>query len=158
MKLAVFSDAHGRGERMAKVVKDLKGVDYLLYAGDVVGDLKEVQSRKGDFKVLAVRGNCDFNSTYSEELVFEVGGKVILLTHGHKYNIKYGIDRLYYRAKEVEADIVIFGHTHCRYAQKEDGVIFFNPGSISLPRDGWPPSYGVIEINNEGIKYKHCDF
>lgn len=32
-----------------------------------------------------------------------------------------------------------------------DGILFFNPGSISRPRDQDLPSYGLLEIEEEGI-------
>ena len=34
----------------------------------------------------------------------------------------------------MNADIVLFGHTHENLLKEEDGIVFMNPGSISLPR------------------------
>ena len=30
-------------------------------------------------------------------------------------------------------------------AERKDGIVFFNPGSMSLPKGGWPASYGLYE-------------
>ncbi|AGB41929.1 phosphoesterase, MJ0936 family [Halobacteroides halobius DSM 5150] len=154
MKLAVFSDAHGRNENIKEGLKKLPQVDYLLYAGDGVKDLMECEFLSG-FEIIAVKGNRDFNAGYPRERIFKVGRKKILLTHGDNYRIKWGIDQLYYRAQELEANIVIFGHTHIRYAQEEQGILFFNPGSISLPRDGEEGSFGLLELEEDRINYKH---
>lgn len=62
----------------------------------------------------------------------------ILFSHGHTFGVKYSLDRIYYKAKEIGAKIVLFGHTHCRYYSYEDGVHILNPGSASCPRDGKP--------------------
>lgn len=40
---------------------------------------------------------------------------------------------LYYRAKELGADIALFGHTHQQMIEEYNEVILMNPGSISLP-------------------------
>lgn len=157
MKLAIFSDSHGHGDRINQVVQELSDIDYILYAGDVLGDLKEVQVPEGT-ELIAVQGNCDSNQDYPEEEIIDLGKTKVLLTHGHKYRIKWGLDRLYYRAKEVEAKIVVFGHTHYRYATKEANILFFNPGSIALPRDNRPPSYGIIELLDDKLFYSHHNF
>jgi len=157
MKLAIFSDGHGQGQRINQVVQELANLDYIIYAGDIVEDLKEVEISE-KIGLLAVRGNCDYSIEYPEDQLASISNKRVFLTHGHKYMINYGLDKLYYKAKEVGADIVIFGHSHRRYAIEEDGILFFNPGSISSPRDGKAPSYGLIEIKDGQINYKHIDF
>ncbi|GAB6099121.1 metallophosphoesterase [Halanaerocella petrolearia] len=154
MKLAIFSDAHGRSEKVKEALEGLSSIDYLLYAGDGAKDLLE-----NDFldkeKIVTVQGNRDFRTDYSKEEIIKVVDKKIFMTHGHNYQIKWGLDKLYYKAKEVAADIVIFGHTHTRYAKEENGILFFNPGSIALPRDGDKGSYGLIDIKDGKINYQH---
>ncbi len=157
LKILVFSDAHGRGERINQVVRESKDVRYILYAGDTIKDLDDLKLSHG-MELIMVKGNCDYGVDAPVEELVDINLNKILLTHGNKYNIKLGIDRLYYRAKELSANIVIFGHTHFRFASKEDDILFFNPGSISLPRDGRPPSYGLIEIFEDKIDYQHIDF
>ena len=44
------------------------------------------------------------------------------------------------------------GHTHVKTSDVRDGVIFANPGSISLPKDG-SNSYGIVEP----VSYTHLD-
>ncbi|MFQ9800502.1 MAG: metallophosphoesterase family protein [Clostridia bacterium] len=42
-------------------------------------------------------------------------------------------------------DLLLHGHTHIYKAQKEGDVHVANPGSITLPKDGLPASYGVLD-------------
>ena len=58
------------------------------------------------------------------------------------------MNNIYYRAKELEVDIALFGHTHESLILEEDGVILMNPGSISLPRNS-TRSIGYIEIDKD---------
>ena len=37
------------------------------------------------------------------------------MCHGHKYGVKYGYNSIYYRGKEIGADIVLFGHILITY-------------------------------------------
>jgi len=52
----------------------------------------------------------------------------------------------------MEANIVLFGHTHVPYLEKVGGVWFMNPGSPTYPRGGSRPGYGLIEINGAQIE------
>ena len=133
MLIAVVSDTH-RIDKYINVVKEnLLNVDILFHLGDNTDDVAKICE---EFKgvVYAVQGNCDYGKLYPKEQLIEVCGKRIFLTHGDLYGVKYGMTNIYYRAKEVEADIVLFGHTHQKYIQEESGIIFMNPGSVSLPR------------------------
>ena len=43
------------------------------------------------------------------------------------------------------AEIFLYGHTHIPVAKKENGIIIFNPGSVSIPKGGYSASYGLYE-------------
>ena len=105
-----------------------------------------------------VRGNCDFDSKYPKEVVASVSGKKILAVHGHEHNVKSSLMELYYRAKEREADIVLFGHSHLYGAEMKDGILFVNPGSTMLPRGGKPATYAVLEWDETPVvTFKNMD-
>ena len=59
-------------------------------------------------------------------------------THGHVYNQ----DHL---PPLMAGDILIHGHTHVLKAEKRDGYILLNPGSVSIPKEGNPPTYAIYE-------------
>lgn len=133
MKIAVVSDTH-RFLRYIKIAKELiKNADVLIHLGDVTDDLDELTDGFNG-EVYAVRGNCDFSKEYPKEQLLVLGGKKIFITHGDTYGVKYGMTEIYFKAKEINADIVLFGHTHQRFITEESGVLFMNPGSVSLPR------------------------
>ncbi|MGM0369343.1 MAG: metallophosphoesterase family protein [Bacillota bacterium] len=155
MKLAVFSDAHQNIELMETALQELEDIDYLLYAGDGLDKIVASQIPE-QFNLIAVRGNCDYGVDFPLEKVIDIAGIKIFLTHGNRHRIKQGLNQLYYQAREEEADVIIFGHTHCRYAKQVNGLLFFNPGSISNPRDNQPPSYGLLKIEESDIEYEHC--
>ena len=54
------------------------------------------------------------------------------------------------RAKELGADIAIYGHIHMPDYGTEDGVLVINPGSVAKPRqEGWRKSYAVMMIGED---------
>ena len=148
MLIAVVSDTH-RSSKYIKLAKELiKDADILIHLGDNVDDVEELER---DFKgvVYAVAGNCDYSREYPKENVIEINGRKIFFTHGDLYGVKSSINNIYYRGKELGADIVLFGHTHQHIIEKENGMILMNPGSISLPR--FKGRYvGFIDINDDG--------
>jgi putative phosphoesterase len=54
---------------------------------------------------------------------------------------------LHYRAREVEADIVCFGHSHILGAEMIEGILFINPGSILLPRERSEKTYIILDVH-----------
>ena len=48
--------------------------------------------------------------------------------------------------------LIVSGHTHVALIEEEDGFIFFNPGSISIPKCDYGKSYGIIELNGTSVK------
>ncbi len=47
------------------------------------------------------------------------------------------------RAKELNANILCYGHSHIKELDSDDEMAILNPGSTSLPRDG-RASYALI--------------
>ena len=76
-----------------------------------------------------VRGNCDIDKAFPDEVDFDLDGVTVFVTHGHLFNVKTSILSLSYRAKEVGAQIACFGHSHILGAEMIDDVLFLNPGA-----------------------------
>ena len=149
MLLAVVSDTHRDSYQIEKVMKKIALADVLIHLGDNVSDA-EAMKLKFKGRVINVRGNCDFGSSEGSELVEEIDGVRIFLTHGHKYDVRNGIQRLRYKAEEENIQIVLFGHTHISMVSYEYGVWFVNPGSASEARDSFE-SIAMIEIDHKKI-------
>ncbi|MHB8170336.1 MAG: metallophosphoesterase [Thermincolia bacterium] len=148
MKIGVISDTHQKLELAKKVIEHMGPVDMLLHAGDHYRDALKLSDVTG-INIKAVIGNCDMSNGPTEEII-DLDGVRVLLTHGHRYGVKLGLDKLYYRAREVEAQVVVFGHSHVPAEEWVEGILFLNPGSIGIPRGpGSKPTYGILYINDD---------
>lgn len=145
LKLLVMSDTHGDAE-IIKVVRDRHtDVDVTVHCGD-----SELAFSHPYLEgVTAVRGNCDRDNEFPEEILFEVEGKKIFVAHGHLLNVKRTTMNLLYRSKEVDADVTFFGHSHLLGAELVEGTLFVNPGSLKKPRGIDKKSYALVELADE---------
>ena len=146
-RLIVCSDSHG----CAKKIQDLfnsNSFDYFVFLGDGILDLGTIEYLPN---VLNVKGNCDVFSDEIDELILNIENKHILLTHGHKYKVKYGLGGVVNYAKSMGVDIVLYGHTHSFAVDNIDNVTLLNPGSL---KQG---SALILEIDKNQIKYKKLD-
>ncbi len=149
MKILVLSDSHKKTDVMSSIIQSLiEDVKAIIHLGDCFDDMKHYKAQYPGLDFYCVRGNCDFSlgSDTSSELVAEIGGKRILITHGHKYHVKHSYNTIVFRARELNADICLFGHTHIPCVFYDEERVFLNPGSISLPRFDGFPTYGVLDI------------
>lgn len=151
MKIAILGDSHNHLEVLDRLheEKRLKGVELILHTGDMCNDGSYLEEITG-IKVIGVKGNSD--PVYSDcemEMILELEGYKILLTHGHRYGVKGSNDRLFYRGKEVGADIVVFGHSHIPLTIEEEHMLLLNPGSIGFPRGLSKKSYGIVTLGNQ---------
>lgn len=150
MRIGVVGDSHGDRVALEKVASCLSDVDLIMHTGDYFKDAHYLEMKTGK-KVIAVYGNCDGPSEIHGEHVGTYHGVRFLMTHGHRYNVKYDLNGLYYKALEVNADVVIFGHTHTPLITECEGVRFMNPGSIHHPRGTVNRTYGIIEVDDAGM-------
>lgn len=152
MVIGVISDTHRIDKYIYKAVDALNkaNVDIIMHLGDNVQDVEEIESLTNK-TIINVKGNCDFYTDVPAERVEEICGKKIFLTHGHNYNVKMELNRIKYRAMEVGADIVLYGHSHIADINYKEGIWFVNPGSVSASRLG-PNSYAIINIKDDIIE------
>ena len=146
MLIAVLSDTHRYESYIKMAAKMCKDADVVLHLGDNVSDVEIIKKEIGK-DVIFVKGNCDIERSAKVEQLIELENKKILMTHGHEYGVKSSLLNLNYRAKELGADIVLYGHSHIASIEKHDGIWFVNPGSVSLPR-GLRHTIAFIEIKD----------
>lgn len=148
MLIAVVSDTH-RVKKYIDLAKNvIKDADILIHLGDNIEDV-DILKEGFDGEVYAVAGNCDFSAKYPKEGMIEINGRKIFYTHGDLYGVKSTINNIYYRGRELGADIVLFGHTHEHGIERTEDLILMNPGSVSLPR--LRGRYvGIIDIDDNG--------
>lgn len=153
MKILVFSDFHGslQGVQLAaRLTQELQPYAVAI-CGDIFGGFSHseqiAQVIKGlDAVTYLIQGNND--RFYDSPLLgcnlqdYEVTYKfsrTLFFTHGHKYNG--------YKVPPIlgKGDVLVYGHTHVgRIWRNERGIILFNVGSLSQPRDG-TPCYGLLD-------------
>lgn len=159
MKALIASDIHGRlaaAKKLERAIERCKPNaiillgDY-LYNGPRNGvpqdyDPMAVCQILNRFasKVIGVRGNCD--SRIDEMLLrFKIVDSKVTYLNGYRIDLIHG-DLLTSDLLSVNrGDILMFGHTHVYMLKKEDGVVYFNPGSTSFPKNGNPATYGLFE-------------
>lgn len=129
MKLCVISDSHLCRERLQQAVRAEEDCDAFIHLGDLAVDA-EYLKRLTDRPVYAVRGNCDLGSALSAEQTLDLEGIRLLLCHGHERRVKTELYPLLLRAREIGAQIALFGHTHIPLRVQEEGVLLLNPGAL----------------------------
>lgn len=146
MRILVMSDSHGSVDKMVRCV-ELTEPDCILHLGDCVRDAERLQDRFPHIPMTLVPGNCDYGCFDDAEKLIELGGKRILMMHGHTRGVKYDLQRACYAAREFGADILLFGHTHRPLVDFDGSLYVMNPGTVG--GRGNSPTYGVITINDK---------
>jgi uncharacterized protein len=148
MKILVISDSHGLEDELIEVYKKYVGeIDHFMHCGD--SELPATHEALLGYKL--VKGNCDFDTSIPNEAVLNIGGLHLYATHGHMYNVKMTMMNLSYRAEEIEANIVCFGHSHIAGCELINNKLFINPGSFRLPRGRKERTYCILEIEDRNV-------
>ena len=119
-----------------------------MHLGDIVS-FAVMEYLRGLCRVEAVRGNCDLPDLRRElpvKKVLDIEGRKIGLIHGSGGPAE--TLRLVRSEFHDKVDVALFGHTHVSYLAKENGTLFFNPGSMRSGRDG-ANSYGILHLESE---------
>ena len=161
MKFLIASDIHGSATWCRKFIDAIHAEkpDKIILLGDILYhgprndlpngyDPKEVIALLNPLadRILAVRGNCDAEVdlmllpfAVEDSAVIAADGLRIVAQHGHHLPSCPPIPGV------RPGDVVLSGHTHIPRGETVDGVHFWNPGSTTLPKGGFPASYGVFE-------------
>jgi len=170
MKLFFTSDLHGSLGQTQKVIKKYEEshADMLVLLGDILNhgprngvpddyDPAAITTLLNGYKdkIICVRGNCDsevdqmlleFPILSDYHMIMRENGQKIFLTHGHIFNEE--------KLPELSrGDIFAYGHTHLPVADEKEGIYRFNPGSITFPKGGNEPSYGLLEEDGRLVVY-----
>jgi putative phosphoesterase len=161
MKLMIASDIHGSAKYCRELLEayEKENADRLLLLGDILYhgprndlpegyDPKQVIAMLNEKKneIFAVRGNCEAEvdqavlafPVLADYALLPLKERMIYVTHGHLYNR----DHL---PPMKKGDILLHGHTHIPACEEFDGCIYMNPGSVSIPKNGTPRGYMILE-------------
>ena len=150
MKVLIVSDTHGNDRNFERVLLNTYPVDAIFHLGDLEGSESYIEDIC-PCPVYMVSGNNDFFSSAPLEQVVELDGYRIFMTHGHRYGVANGLERLREAAEARKCDMAFFGHTHRPIIDDANGPILVNPGSLTWPRqENRVPSYAILEIGVDG--------
>jgi len=149
MECIVFSDTHGNYPQAIEILYACAPVDVIFHLGDIAEDACMIESICLA-QVQKVAGNCDPPGRHDREIITTIGSTRILLTHGDRYGVKTGMEKLAERGIAADVDLVLYGHTHQASIVTIEGIIFVNPGS--LQRGSAVRSYARLTIDGNNIE------
>jgi putative phosphoesterase len=149
MRIGVISDTHGSISAWQQAYNNyLSQTDLIIHCGDLLYHGPRNPLPEGynpdelcsifnalEKPIIFIRGNCDtevdqmildypLESPYAH--IFTEQWR-ILVHHGHHNLLPAQTKKLY--------NLIISGHTHLPSLTKENGIIYLNPGSPTLPKD-----------------------
>jgi uncharacterized protein len=134
-KIGLLADTHNHWN--PRIGELFAGVDEIWHLGDVCEETIVDELRAISQRVIVVLGNNDFTLDYPVSRNLERGGEKFHLVH------------IPPRAWPVGTNWIVFGHTHRPCNEVEEGVRWFNPGTVSKPNHGAAPSVGML-VSREG--------
>lgn len=143
-RLVVTSDIH-HAHYLRDILPIVNSSDYFIFCGDGLGNVM-AQSGSITVPMVCVRGNNDWTSRIDDVANIVIGETNALVTHGHRYGVRQGLDVLLSVAKQKCCSLVLFGHTHIYCDTVKDGIHFINPGALC---DG---SYAIVEGDGKSFK------
>jgi putative phosphoesterase len=136
LRIFVLADTH---DKLPAKIEDLAaGADEIWHLGDVCSPAILQAIENFGPPVTVVRGNCDSNTEWPLELHLKRNGIRLCLAHIPPDNAPDG------------ADVVLHGHTHVPRNERVGGTLFLNPGCVTRPNRGAPPSVATLEISGQG--------
>lgn len=184
MRIGIVSDIHGNAAGLACALERMGDVDELLCVGDVVEEYRfsnEAVAILRDRGARCVLGNHDVGLLGAQgvraraadhvepalvawlaaqpmSIDLTLGGKRLLMTHAspcapHTQYVLPQSPELK-RIGEVDADIVVIGHTHQQMVTRVGRPLVINPGSAGQARDhrnGKRLSYAVLDLASEQV-------
>ena len=152
MLIGLISDTHipDRARELPKnVISSFENVDLILHAGDLTST-KVIDELEKIAPTIAIQGNMDRAAgiMLPNAKVIEAEGLKIGIAHGEVYP-RADTQQLLYLAKQLDADILVTGHSHQPKIEQIDGVLLLNPGSPVVPRLA-DRTVMLLEINKIG--------
>jgi uncharacterized protein len=136
LRIGVLSDTHDR--LPLSVVQQLETCDQLWHLGDVCEPATLQPLEKLGIPLHLVRGNCDATSHWPWSLSLHLAGKNFHLVHIPPAQAPAG------------THVLLHGHTHVPRDQSIQGTRFLNPGCITRPNRGAPPSFAFLHLSAQG--------
>ena len=135
LRVFVLADTHNKLPPHLKAFAE--GASEIWHLGDVCDPAILTEIETFGPPVTVVRGNCD--GELSWPLVKDLNRNRVRVRLVHiPPSAPSGID------------VVLHGHTHVPRNEVLGGVRFLNPGCVTRPNRGAPPSVAILEIAEDG--------
>ncbi len=136
VRIFVFGDTHNHlPPNLEELAAD---VDEIWHLGDVCAPALLETIREVGPPLTIVRGNCDSDLEWPLTADVQRNGVRFRLVHIPPS-----------RAPE-NIDVLLHGHTHVPRDEVRDGVRFLNPGCVTRPNRGAPPSLAHLTVGASG--------
>ncbi|MBA3833634.1 MAG: YfcE family phosphodiesterase [Chthoniobacterales bacterium] len=135
-RIFVLADTHNHLAANLAVLAE--GADEIWHLGDVCAPrlLQEIENI--GLPLTIVRGNCDANFDWPLVVDLERNGVRFRLVHIPPP-----------RAPE-NIDVLLHAHTHVPRNERKENVLWLNPGCVTRPNRGAPPSVATLAIAPDG--------
>jgi len=136
LRIFVLADTHDKVP--ANLESLAAGADEIWHLGDVCAPSVLQMIETFGPPVTVVRGNCDSNSDWP------------LTRDLNRNGIRFRLVHIPPDDPPENVDVVLHGHTHVPRNEVLGGVRFLNPGCVTRPNRGAPPSVAFLEIAADG--------
>ncbi|MEM1662250.1 MAG: YfcE family phosphodiesterase [Desulfurococcaceae archaeon] len=162
MSILVIGDTHipDRAETIPfmfkNIIEEKRIWDTVIFTGDLTG--KEVLDWVKNLgrRVVVVRGNMDYLALPRTQTIV-VEGLRIGVHHGDGVYPRGDIDGLTRIAKQIDANILVSGHTHSPFVKigGNGAVLLINPGSLTGVWGGgggsMKPSFMTLDVSKDSV-------
>ena len=150
MRILVISDSHGKNDDVKQVIEQVGDIDMFIHLGDIERGPEYIR-QLANCETHMIAGNNDYDIDLPATDSFMIADKKVFITHGHRFYVGAGLDKLRRYGIDNGYDIVMFGHTHVPYLERNKDITLLNPGSISYPRqDGRKHAFMLIDVDKDG--------
>ncbi len=165
--LGVISDTHANSldpHLLEQVRTIFSGIRDVIHLGDVTCPAVLSDLESCGFVVHPVLGNNDRLLNSPHVMLIESGPWRIAATHGGGggyFEVSGRAMRQVLSVFEPPIHALMHGHSHVHMLREQEGIWYFNPGSLGFPRmhpdlDGPPrSSVGLLKITPEQMVFSH---
>src|SRR5881394_3874826 len=140
LRIFVLADTHNR---LPDSVKQMaKDADEIWHLGDLCAEAILDELRAVGPRVTLVRGNCDSNFKWPLVVDLVRGG------------LRFRLQHVPPDQPPENADVLLHGHTHVPRNEKRGNVLFLNPGCVTRPNRGSPPSVAWLRVSDRTINWE----
>lgn len=136
LRIFVLADTHNK---LPPILRGLaEGADEIWHLGDVCAPAILTELEATGPPVTMVRGNCD--AEFDWPLVKDVT----------RNGVRFRLVHIPPSTPPENVNVVLHGHTHVPRNEVVRGVRFLNPGCVTRPNRGAPPSVAILQIGADG--------